>query len=141
MTNRQKEMLVLAFHYYHTWCDGEVETDPNLKELITILRNQKTAVSRNEMMPLLKKGIERLSVLTEGEDVVIDALIFCIGFVALLIEEDAFKGYTAIALRRLVITIFSNVEAKERTFGGFKMANKIITRYYLSVRKLSYERY
>lgn len=133
MTNKQKEMLVLCFHYYNSWSFGEKEDDKRVTELMKVLTANRSAVDRREVMRYLEAGVKRLEKITDGENVIINGLIFCLNFIFLLVEENALKGYSAMAVKRLVMEIYTTWEAKERHQKGFKTANIIATRYYIVV--------
>ena len=131
MTNKQKEMLVLCYHYYNSWSFGEKEDDKRMVEILKVMNFNKGAVPKNEVMSLLTRGILKLEKLTEGENVTINGLIFCLNFIFLLVEEDAFTGYSKMVIRRLVLEIYTTWEAKEGHQEGFKAANIIATRYHI----------
>lgn len=133
MTNKQKEMLVLCFHYYNSWSLGEKEDDKRVVELMKVLTANRSAVDRREVMKYLESGVKRLEKITEGDNIIINGLIFCLNFIFLLVEENALKGYSAMAVKRLVLEIYTTWEAKERHQNGFKTANIIATRYYIVV--------
>lgn len=133
MTNKQKEMLVLCFHYYNSWSFGEKEDDKRVVELIKVLTANRGAVDKREVMKYLESGVNRLKKITEGEDLTINGLIFCLNFMFLLTEENALKGYSALAIKRLALEVYTTWESKERHTSGFKLANTIATRYHITV--------
>jgi len=134
VTARHKEMLVLCYHYYNAWNEGEKEPDKRMTELLRLMHHNKGAVPRNEVMGHLERGIIKLEKLVNYENVTINGLIFCLNFIFLLIEEDAFQGYSKLASKRLVLEIYTTWEAIERHQEGFKMANIVATRYYINCK-------
>lgn len=129
MTQRQKELLVLATHFYTEWNDSSDSPLKDFKELISVANKNSKKITDNEIIKLLESGYAKLHDITSGKDITANALILSLGCLMLLLEDMYFKGSTAMTVRRLALSLYKDIEKEEQSSEGFRNANKLISQY------------
>ena len=129
--NRKTELLLLSLHFFLEWKGDKKVDDSTLKEYHKFLNTVCNRLCRteDEIKAYIGKAYDKLSIITEHEDVTANALILSTGFLSLALEEDYLKGSQAMTAKRIGNDIYTKVEDNLNDKDMIRISNKLIAEY------------